>query len=65
MNGPNAEGFWEDGAKEISTLQSLNTWTQVKWQSWMNVILSTWDFKIKRFPDGMIRKLKAVFLCSW
>lgn len=61
MNGPNAEGFWEAGAKEISTLQALNTWTQVKRQSWMNVISSTWAFKIKRFPDGLIRKLKARF----
>jgi hypothetical protein len=55
MNGPNADGFWEASAKEISTLQVLNTWTQVKRQSWMNVISSTWAFKIKRFPDGLIR----------
>jgi Reverse transcriptase (RNA-dependent DNA polymerase)./Integrase core domain. len=61
MNGPNAEGFWEASAKEISTLQALNTWSQVKKESWMNVISSTWAFKIKRFPDGLIRKLKARF----
>jgi Reverse transcriptase (RNA-dependent DNA polymerase). len=61
MNGPNSEGFWEASVKEISTLQTLRTWTQVKKQPWMNVISSTWAFKIKRFPDGLIRKLKARF----
>lgn len=34
MNGPNAEGFWEASAKkEISTLQALNRWTQMKKES--------------------------------
>ena len=27
----------------------------------MNVLPGTWAFKIKRFPDGLIRKLKARF----
>jgi hypothetical protein len=61
MNGPNSEGFWEASVKEISTLQALRTWTQVKRLPSMNVISSTWAFKIKRFPDGLIRKLKARF----
>jgi hypothetical protein len=29
--------------------------------AWMHVISSTWAFKCKRFPDGIIRKLKARF----
>ena len=30
MNGPNAEGFWDASAREISTLQKFCSWTQVK-----------------------------------
>ncbi|GFH50753.1 hypothetical protein CTEN210_07229 [Chaetoceros tenuissimus] len=61
MRGPNAEGFWQASAKEITTLQKINTWTQVPREAGMNVIKSTWAFKIKRFPDGLFRKLKARF----
>jgi len=61
MNGPNAESFWDASVKEISTLQKLNSWTQVKRQKGMNVIQSTWAYKIKRFPDGLVCKLKARF----
>jgi len=61
MNGPNTEDFWDASVKEISTLQKLNSWTQVKRQQGMKVIQSTWAYKIKRFPDGLVRKLKARF----
>jgi hypothetical protein len=33
----------------------------VERKSWMNVLPSTWDLRCKRFPDGIIRKLKARF----
>jgi hypothetical protein len=58
MNGPNSEGFWEAGAKEITVLQKIGTWEQVERKPNMNVIQSTWAFKIKRFPDGLVWKLK-------
>ena len=45
--------------KELYTLQKIQTWEMVKREPWMNVIQSTWAFKIKRFPDGLVRKLKA------
>ena len=54
MNGPNAEGFWDASVKDISTLQKLNSWTQVKRQQGMNVIQSTWAY-------GLVHKLKARF----
>jgi len=60
-NGPNAEGFWDASARDISTLQKLRSWTQVKRTQGMNVIQSTWAYKIKRFPDRLVRKLKARF----
>ena len=59
MNGPNSKGFWEAAVKELCTLQNINTWEMVKREPWMNVIQCTWAFKIKRFPDGLVRKLKA------
>ena len=59
MNGPNSQGFWEASLKEVETLAAMDTWVQVKREKWMNVIQSTWSFKIKRFPDGLVRKLKS------
>ena len=61
MKGPNADGFLRASTLEIATLQEMNAWTQVPMTKKMNVLDSTWAFKIKRFPDGLIRKLKARF----
>lgn len=61
MSGPNAEGFINASVLEISTLQHMDAWTQVLRLPSMNVLPSTWAFKIKRFPDGLVRKLKARF----
>ena len=60
MNGPpNAPGFWEASRKEIETLVKMGVWEVVKREPWMNVTPTTWAFKIKRFPSGLVRKLKA------
>ena len=59
MNGPNSDGFWEAAAKEAAILQNIGTWEQVKRKPEMNVIQSKWAFKIKRFPDGLVWKLKS------
>ena len=61
MNGPNAEGFWEAIRKEIETLIRMGVWEVVKREDWMKVIPTTFTLKIKRFPSGLIRKLKARF----
>ena len=61
MKGPNADGFLKASTLEIATLQEMDAWTQVPLTKDMNVLDSTWAFKIKRFPDGLIRKLKARF----
>jgi hypothetical protein len=63
MNGPDQKGYWEACEKELETLTSKGSWEVVERQPWMNVLPSTWAFKCKRFPDGMIRKLKARFCC--
>ena len=62
MNGPNAEGFWDAMCKEVTTLtDQKDAWEVVSREAWMNVLPSTWAFKCKRFPDGLIKKLKARF----
>ena len=61
MNHPQADGFWEAAKKEFDTLVKMNVWDVVPRKSWMNVIPGTWAFRIKRFPSGLIRKLKGRF----
>jgi hypothetical protein len=61
MGGPNAEGYWQACKKEYETLISMKVWEVVERQTWMNVIPSTWAFKCKRYPDGLVRKLKSRF----
>lgn len=62
MNSPNADGFWNAMEIEIETLtKTRDCWKEVKRKPWMNVLPGTWAFKIKRFPDGSVKKLKARF----
>jgi hypothetical protein len=61
MNGPDKAGYWKACKKEIDTLLSKEAWEEVDRQEWMNVLPSTWAFKCKRFPDGLVQKLKARF----
>ena len=60
-NGPFAEEYWEACKTEIATLEGMEAWEVVKRTIEMNVIPSTWAFKCKRFPDGLIKKFKARF----
>jgi len=61
--GENREGFWEGMFNEIETLtgDDIDAWEQVERTPDMKVVLSTWAFKIKRFPSGLVRKLKSRF----
>ena len=61
MNGPQAAGFWEACKIEIDALISKDCWEVVPRPTHRPVVSSTWAFKIKRFPDGLLRKLKARF----
>ena len=61
VNGPNAEGFWEAMRIELDTLKDFNSWDVVDITEDMNILSSVWAFKVKRFPDGLFRKLKARF----
>ena len=48
---------------EIATIENINAWEVMEYNSktMPNVIPSTWAFKCKRFPDGLIKKFKAHF----
>lgn len=59
MNGPDADGFWEAMRIEVETLNKKRTWDLVEQEDWMNVVKGTWAFKYKRYPSGVLKKLKA------
>ena len=64
MRGPHRAEFLDAMEAEITELESHHTWeelyrTQVP--EGARVLPSTWVFKIKRFPDGSLRKFKARF----
>ena len=61
MNGPFREEYWEAACKEVETLEFMDDWEVVDRTPDMNVIDSIWAFRLKRFPDGMIKKFKAQF----
>ena len=61
MNGPFKEEYWKAACKEIETLVDMEAWEVVDREEGMNVIDSIWAFKLKRFPDGLIKKFKARF----
>ena len=61
MHGPLAEGYMEAARKEIKTLVDMGCWEEVDRQPWMNVLPSTWTFKKKLYPSGLVRKLKGRF----
>jgi hypothetical protein len=65
MNGPFKKEYWDAAVKEIETLESMDAWEVVDRDDSMNVIDSIWAFKVKRFPDVMVKKFKARFCCSW
>ena len=61
MNGPFSEEYWKASVKELETLEDMDAWEVVDQTEDMNVIDSIWAFKLKRYPDGLIKKFKARF----
>ena len=61
MSGEFADEFWEAAIVELETLEEMEAWEVVNRPPDANVIESIWAFKIKRFPDGLIKKFKARF----
>ena len=62
MQGPHQREWWKAMGDEMDTLETqLDAWSLVVRESWMNVLPSKWAFKLKRFPDGLVKKFKARF----
>ena len=61
MNGPDAEGYWRAMEAKLCQLLEKDAWEVVPREQADKVLPSTWTFKCKRFPDGLVRKLKARF----
>jgi hypothetical protein len=61
MSGPFADDYWKAACKEIDTLEGMDAWEVVDRTPDMEVIGSTWAFKLKRFPSGLVKKFKARF----
>jgi hypothetical protein len=61
MNGLENNGYWKAMELEIQTLLGKNAWVVLEREDNMNILASTLAFKCKRFPDRLVRKLKARF----
>ncbi len=62
MRGPFQGEFYDAMNTEINTLTNdFGCWELVPRLPSMNVLPSTWAFKIKRYPDGSLKKFKARF----
>ena len=61
MNGQFADEYWEAAVTEIDTLEFMKAWEVVERQDDMNVLRSTWAFKLKRYPNSLIKKFKDRF----
>jgi hypothetical protein len=61
--GKFADEYWKAMEVEIATLEAINAWDVMEYDpdAMPNVIRSTWAFKCKRYPDGLIKKFKARF----
>jgi hypothetical protein len=60
--GPFQAQFWKAMYDELTTLiREFNCWDYIRHTPDMNVLPSTWVFKIKRYPDGHVNKFKARF----
>ncbi|KAL7459520.1 hypothetical protein ACHAWC_011291, partial [Mediolabrus comicus] len=59
MNGPFAEEYWKAAVLEIETLEEMDTWEIVDRDDKMTTLPSTWAMRCKRYPDGLIKKMKA------
>ena len=55
------QGFWDAWhQKELDTLESMRLWDEVKK---VNRSPGVWASKIRRFPGGLVRKLKSCWCC--
>ena len=62
MTGPDQAGYFTAMDLEVATLKDkMDAWDVIPRTPDMHVLPSTWTFRCKRYPDGLVRKLKAQF----
>ncbi len=62
MRGPFQGEYYEAMRTELNTIATdFKCWDLVPRLPGMNVLPSTWAFKVKRYPDGSVKKFKARF----
>jgi hypothetical protein len=62
IRSPFQAQWWKVMYDELVTIMiDFDCWYYVKRSPDMNVFPSTWAFKIKRYPDGRVKKFKARF----
>ncbi len=60
--GPFQAEFWQAMRVEVNTLiNEFKCWDLVEPLPEVNILPSTWAFKIKRLPDGTVKKFKVHF----
>jgi hypothetical protein len=59
MSGQFADEFWKAAVKEFRTLEGMDAWEVVDRPLHSKVLDIIWAFKIKRFPDGLIKGFKG------
>ncbi len=59
MSGPFTEEFWKAAVKECCTLEGIDAWEIVDQPLCAKILDIIWAFKIKQFPDGLIKGFKG------
>ena len=64
LSGPHRDEFLTAMQNEITELEQHGTWEVISRSEvpeGTQVLSGTWAFRIKRFPSGLLRKIKARF----
>ena len=59
MSGPFTDEYWKVACNDIETLEKMGDCGVIDRTDDINSIGSTYNFRIKRFPDGLINKFKG------
>ena len=59
MGGQFADEFWKAAVKEYTTLENMDAWEIVDRPPKQKILDIIWAFKIKRYPDGVIKAFKG------
>jgi hypothetical protein len=62
IRSPFQDQWWKAMYDElVAIMVNFDCWDYVKRTPDINVLPSTWAFKLKRYPDGRVKKFKARF----